>query len=172
MMEGGVVRALLVGETTGGPMERRDEIMIIAGIGIEGDRYAQGGGSFSRGRIGKGWGGLAVTLIEEEGIEAARRDFRLDIDFETARRNVVTSGIRLDSLVGREFRLGSALLRGVASNPPCSRLEKLAGLPGWKKALKGRGGIRADVVQSGPVKVGDRLTLLPESAGSRSTAIR
>lgn len=140
-------------------MEASEEVLLIAGVGIEGDRYARGNGTFGRRNDRRGNKGLALTLIEEEAIEAVRREHAMAIDFQATRRNVVTSGIRLEGLVGKEFRIGPAVVRGVALNPPCSRLEKLAGIPGLRKAMIGRGGIRADVVSGGRVRVGDRLDL-------------
>lgn len=159
---GGMVRAIFVGPVVGGPMEAMTEVQLIAGAGIEGDRYAAGAGTFVRKRGRSAGKGLALTLIEEEAIEQVRLQHGMELDFAITRRNVVTFGIRLEALIGKQFQLGSAMVRGVALNPPCSRLEKLTGISGLKKLMAGRGGIRADVVEGGPVRVGDPLSLAPE----------
>lgn len=160
----GEVVALYLGKVTGGPVELRDEVNLIAGAGIEGDRYAEPGGRLARRRSGKG---LALTLIEQEGIDAVRLEHGIDLDPSTTRRNLVTSGIDLKALVGQDFRIGPALVRGVALNPPCSRLEKLAAVPGLRRAMTGRGGIRADILEGGTVRRGDKVILPAAESGGR-----
>lgn len=159
----GIVRALFIGRVSGGPMERRKNIRLIAGKGIEGDRYAADDRRSGRRKKPKG---LALTLIEQEAVHATCIELGIDVDYAITRRNVVTSGVNLDALVGRAFRLGSALVLGVAANPACSRLEKLTGLPGLKNVLAGRGGIRAEILESGLVGEGDHLVVFSKFAGS------
>lgn len=161
---GGEIVALYVGKVTGGPVELRDEVNLIAGAGIEGDRYAEPERRLARRRSGKG---LALTLIEQEGIEAVRLEHGIDLDPSTTRRNLVTSGIDLKVLVGQDFRIGKALVRGVALNPPCSRLEKLAAVPGLRRAMTGRGGIRADILEGGTVRRGDIILPAGKGGGRR-----
>jgi MOSC domain-containing protein YiiM len=133
------------------PVEVR-EVLALAGRGLEGDRYCLGAGSFSR------WPGegRAVTLIEQEAIDAVRREHGIDLGGGCSRRNIVTSGIVLSELVGVRFRIGPVLLRGVRPAAPCAHLERLTA-PGTFDALKGRGGLRADVLEGGILRVGDAL---------------
>jgi MOSC domain-containing protein YiiM len=130
-------------------------VQAIAGRGLEGDRYFAGIGSFSR------WpdSGRAVSLIEWETIDATARETGIDLFEGRSRRNLVTAGVRLNDLVGKRFRIGGAMLRGSRLCAPCRYLERLIG-PGLYDALKGRGGLRADIWESGPITVGDALTLL------------
>jgi len=127
----------------------------VAGRGLEGDRYFLGVGSFSR-WLGEG---RAVTLIEQEAIDAIRRDHGIDLGAGRSRRNVVTAGVVLAELVGRRFRLGTALLRGARLAAPCRYLERRVA-PGTYDAMKGRGGLRADVLEGGLIRVGDALELV------------
>ena len=90
------------------PMEAHDEIAAIAGAGLDGDRYAASAGAFSD----KPGGGREVTLIAREGIAAANGEGVTVGEHET-RRNLVTEGVDLDQLVGRTFRVGDVVLRGV-----------------------------------------------------------
>ena len=138
-----------VGE--GVPMEPHDEIAAIAGTGLEGDRYAASAGAFSD----KPGGGREVTLIAREGIAAANGEGVTVGEHET-RRNLVTEGVDLDQLVGRTFSVGDVVLRGVRDCPPCTYLEGLT-RPGVMAALKGRGGLRADIVRAGVLRVGDKI---------------
>jgi MOSC domain-containing protein YiiM len=133
------------------------EVRAVEGRGLEGDRYHAAVGSFSR------WPGegRAVTLVEAEVIEAILRDWDLDLSGGRSRRNLVTRGVRLADLLGRRFRIGKALFRGTRLAAPCAHLERLTE-PGVFEALKGRGGLRADVLESGVIRAGDAV--VPEEA--------
>jgi len=107
-----------------------------AGRRREGDRYFDGRGTFSN-AYGRGHD---LTLIEAEVLE------ELQLAPEEARRNVVTRGIDLNALVGRR--------------EPCAHLDRLiadAGRPGTFRALIHKGGLRADVLTDGELRVGDRI---------------
>ena len=97
-------------------------------------------------------GGRDITLIELESVEA------LDVNLSAAntRRNVVTSGVPLNHLVNREFRVGTVLLRGTRLCEPCSHLEKLTH-QGVVKELLHRGGLRAQILSEGIIRAGDTI---------------
>jgi MOSC domain-containing protein YiiM len=126
------------------------ECRAVPGKGLEGDRYAERRGSFSD----RGGPQREVTLIEEEAIEALARDYRVELAPGESRRNITTRGVALNHLVGREFRVGEVTLRGVKLCEPCSHLEKLT-KPGVLKGLIHRGGLNAQVVTGGVLRVGD-----------------
>ena len=149
------IRAIFVAPGAGEPLVSVEQVLAIEGKGLEGDRYSLGQGSFSR------WpdAGRAVTLIEQESIDAIAREFGIDLNEGRSRRNLVTTGIRLEKLNGRKFRIGSALLRGSRVCMPCKYLERLVG-PGTYEAMRGRGGLRADVYESGVIAVGDEIKIL------------
>jgi MOSC domain-containing protein YiiM len=136
--------------TAGGkPMDARDEAAAIAGVGLEGDRYATQTGEFSD-REGAG---REVTLIAREAIAAANAA-DLTISEGEARRNLVTEDVDLDALIGKQFEIGDVLLVGVRDCPPCAYLERLTGQP-VRRGLHDRGGLRADIVRGGTFRVGD-----------------
>lgn len=135
----------------GAPMDVHDELRAIAGFGLAGDRYATKTGEYSD-REGRG---REVTLIAREGIAAANGQ-GVSIGEHETRRNLVTEGVDLDSLVGKTFTVGDALLVGVRDCPPCSYLEGMT-RPGVKVALEGRGGLRADILRDGTLHVGDEI---------------
>jgi MOSC domain-containing protein YiiM len=135
----------------GKPMDSLATVRAIAGVGLEGDRYALQTGEFSD----QEGGGRQVTLIAREAITAANEQVVLD-ERET-RRNLVTEGVDLDALIGRQFTIGDAVLVGVRDCPPCSYLQKIT-RPGVMLALKGAGGLRADVVRDGTLHVGDSIS--------------
>lgn len=140
----GRVEALALAPSAEAPVTLVDEAVVIPGQGLRGDRYADGAGTFASGRPGS-----ALTLID-----AAVLDALGDLDH---RRNVVVRGTDLNALVGREFTLGEARCRGRRLCEPCAHLDRLNG-GGVLRPLVHRGGLRADVLEGGTVRVGDRLT--------------
>ncbi len=160
MPQGSVVSIYLHSGPVGGdPMEAVDSARVIRGGGLEGDRFFQGEGSVAT----KRGPDREVTLIEVEVIEALGREGKAAISAEESRRNIVTKGVALNHLVDREFRVGSARLRGVRLCEPCKHLESIT-RPGVLMALLHRGGLRASVVDGGEVRVGDAV-VTDEAAG-------
>lgn len=147
--------AIYTAPAGGAPMQVHDEIAVVAGAGLVGDRYATKTGEFSE-REGAG---REVTLIAREAIAAANAAGEIVGEHET-RRNLVTEGVDLDQLIGRTFSVGSVVLRGVRDCPPCAYLEKIT-RPGVRSALEDRGGLRADVVRAGVLRVGDEIIEVP-----------
>jgi MOSC domain-containing protein YiiM len=138
--------------TEGGkPMDSLTAVRAIAGVGLEGDRYATKTGEFSD-REG---GGRQVTLIAREAITAANE--QVEIGEGETRRNLVTEGVDLDALIGKQFTVGDVLMVGVRDCPPCSYLQQIT-RPGVLLALRGAGGLRADIVRDGTLHVGDPVT--------------
>jgi len=135
------------------------EVHAIPGRGLEGDRYFAGTGFYS---TKPSHGGREITLIESEGIEALfggvinaegeRPGVKLAAS--DARRNVVTSGVPLNQLVGREFWVGPVRMRGTRLCEPCKHLEELT-QPGVLSGLIHRGGLRAMILSEGIIRVGD-----------------
>jgi len=145
---GGFVAALLVTPAAEAPLFRVAAAQAVAGSGLEGDRYADGSGTFS----GSGRG-YELTLIEQEALDALVAD-GIEVTWEEARRNVVTRGVDLDALVGHRFRIGSVECVGRRLAEPCAHLQRLAP-PGVLSGLVHRGGLRADILSSGTIRVGD-----------------
>lgn len=129
---------------------------VVAGRGLESDRYFLGTGTWS----GHPGGGNEVTLFEAETI-AALAEEGMCVRPEEVRRNIVTSRISLLDLAGRTFRVGAVILKGLRPAEPCGYLEALT-QPGMKQALKQRGGLRAHVVVGGEIKAGDDVMAFPE----------
>jgi hypothetical protein len=149
--ESGVVAALLLAPAAEAPLARFTEVQAIAGRGLVGDRYADEAGTFS----GSGRG-YELTLIEAEALDALAAT-GLEITWEDARRNVVTRGIRLNSLVGHRFRIGEVECIGRRLAEPCAHLQRLAP-PGVLGGLVHRGGLRADITGGGTMHVDDAVT--------------
>lgn len=146
---GGTVTAILVAPEAEADVERVDEAQAQAGRGLVGDRYHAGAGTFSNPH-GQGYD---LTLIEREAIDDLRGVLP-GYREEDARRNVVTSGISLNALVGWRFRVGEVECLGRRLCEPCAHLDRIT-VEGSLRPLVHRGGLRADVVTSGRIAVGD-----------------
>jgi MOSC domain-containing protein YiiM len=137
-----------------GEMRSVKSVEAIAGKGLVGDRYVTRNGSFPQ---KPGDAEQDVTLIEREALEAALRDHKTTITHPMTRRNLLTTGVPLNHLVGVTFAIGDVLIRGLELCEPCSHLQKLT----CKEILKPlihRGGLRAQIVRGGVLKVGDIVT--------------
>jgi len=133
------------------PMTEVKEIHVVASCGIDGDRYFRDTAS------GKTESPSSqITLIESEALEALKREYEVELAPEESRRNVLTQGVPLNHLVNREFQVGDAVLKGIRLCEPCDHLEGMT-RSGIKKGLIHRGGLRAQILNSGIIKVGDQV---------------
>jgi MOSC domain-containing protein YiiM len=142
-----VVERIVIRATANGPGIELQTAKVAPGGGIDGDRYANGTGSFYK----PGKPGQDVTLIEAEALE--------DVGLTAADsgRNVVTRGIGLNDLVGKRFRIGDVELRGAELCHPCRTLRDRTGV---FRELVGRGGLCADVLVAGELRPGDEIEVL------------
>lgn len=157
MKEGRVVEIYLnrkMGQK-GVPMVKVAEVKALEGVGLEGDRYAEGKGAYSN---SKRKTIRQVSLIAREAIEEANRLFSTDFTSQETRRNIVTEGIDLNSLVGEEFSVGEVKMRGIELCEPCERPSNLIGKKGFKDTFEGRGGLRAEILSSGIIYEADTIT--------------
>ena len=140
----GTVEAIAVAADAEATVVLVDQALAVAGRGLEGDRYFDGRGTFSNEHAR----GHDLTLIEAEVLD------QLHLTVGAARRNVATRGIDLNALVGERFRIGAVECVGRRLCEPCAHLEQLA-VPGILRSLVHRGGLRADVLGRGTIRVGD-----------------
>jgi MOSC domain-containing protein YiiM len=153
-MAQGILLAIAVASRAKGPMERVESVEAVAGEGLRGDRYGAGlGAAQFKGRRSPE---KEVTLIASEAIEAANNEFNYTIDHLETRRNLLTQGVPLNDLVGKTFRVGEAVLKGLELCEPCGYLEKRT-FPGIQAALKHRGGLRCCILEGAQLNVGDSI---------------
>jgi MOSC domain-containing protein YiiM len=125
-----------------------DRVDAHAGKGLLGNRYYYEAGDAPAGR--------ALTLIEAEALEGMAAKDGIELTAAESRRNVLTRGIDLNELVGKQFRVGNVECVGVALCHPCKSLESLT-KPGIVKGLVNRGGLNADILTDGEIAVGDQV---------------
>ena len=150
----GVVEAIFVAPTAGVALVSLHEVGAVRGRGLEGDRYADGIGTYSR----TPGTGRQVTLVEAEAIAAVAREAGIELPPGGIRRNIVTTGVPLNHLVDREFLVGEVRLLGRRLCEPCGHMSRLAGNHrGTVKAFEHRAGLRADILSDGRIRVGDAI---------------
>jgi len=160
------IQAIYLATTAGAKMQSIDHVKVNSGYGIEGDRYALATGAYSKVEPAKV---RHISLISLSGIATANDWLKAGdeptFDASETRRNIVLDGItatELNDLVGKQFQLGSLLLLGTELCTPCERPAQLLNKPSFMEAFEGRGGIRAEVLNSGTLTIGDKLTLTNE----------
>ena len=141
----GRVEGIFITPDRGSMPEPVESVRALAGRGLEGNRY------FFEADAPPG---RAITLIAAEAVEAMEREHGISLEARATRRNVVTRGVDVNSLVGRRFRIGDVECEGVELCEPCSHLQSLT-KPGVLRGLVHRAGINAAVLGDGEIAVGD-----------------
>lgn len=159
-MPTGVVKAVFVAADNQSDMSEVQDVQAVAGQGLVGDRYHDGAGSFSKPEPTPD---REITLIEVEQVTKFCEEQGVELTPAQTRRNVLTEGIDLNALAGKTFRVGDVTLKGIRLCEPCKYLASKTYesiLPG----LVGRGGLRAQIVEGGTIRVGDAIEEIVEEA--------
>jgi MOSC domain-containing protein YiiM len=152
-----VIEVLIANSPTS-PMNSVPFAHAVPGKGLEGDRYFLGGGTFSPQPQKPDF---ELTLIEQENIDAFAAESGLSFNASLTRRNIVTDGIRLNELAGRDFRIGSVRIRGLRLCEPCNYLAKTT-FGAVLQGLVHKGGLRAQIISEGTIRVGDSIRVDPQ----------
>ena len=124
--------------------ETHDNVACLPGRGLEGDRYAEK----ESGHKGQ------VTFFNGEVLREVGAALGLDdVPPDAFRRNVILEGVDVNGLVGRTFSLGGIRFEGTEASHPCHWMD-VALVPGTRELLKGKGGLRAKILQSGILRTG------------------
>ncbi len=138
---------------TGEETVERASVEARAGCGLVGDRYYRehiDGGNKN-----------AITLQSIEAIEACNHQLHTSFAPSAFRRNLITSGIELNDLLGRKFYVGDVLLFAWELCQPCDYLQKML----QAEVLTGmldRGGLRAEILQGGEIKPGMMIEVVED----------
>jgi MOSC domain-containing protein YiiM len=131
----------------GKDMIQLDSVEAIAGKGIVEDRYFKKNENTSN-----------ITLIEKENIDLFNKNSSRSIPYQKFRRNIITKGIRLNSLVGREIFIGSVKIKVHELCQPCLKLQKLLGQNNFVKDMTHKSGIRCEILIGGKIGKGNKIT--------------
>ncbi len=144
----GIVEQICVAPAAGEAIQSLDAVTAIPGKGLDGDRHTVGRGTFP-----SGVSGSALTLIQAEVCES----FDPHLHPGEHRRNLVTRGVDLNALVGREFTVGEVRCRGMRLCEPCTVVDGYSSRA-LLRPLVHRGGLRADILTGGEIRLGDELS--------------
>jgi MOSC domain-containing protein YiiM len=139
-------------------MSALTSVEALPGAGLAGDRYSE-----AKNRRSPDY---EVTLIELENIEGFTKATGRELTPEMPRRNIVTTGVRLNPLLGQQFSIGRAVFEGLELCEPCSLFAKRT----YSEVLaffRGKGGLRARIVSGGIVSVGDAVNRISEGGRER-----
>ena len=149
----GSVKEIFITPNSAQAMVAVSTVRAYADRGLEGDRFFRDSWDAVK-RSDK-----AVSLIEDEVLEIAAREIDVGAIGILTRRNIVTHGVPLIDLLGREFTVGTVRMRGIRLFEPCGHLVAVTKLPGIFKALEHRSGLKAAVVSDGEIRVSDAIAL-------------
>ena len=151
------IKNIFIAESANSPMVSITSAELVAGQGVSGDRYFKGNGTFSKKLAGLP--DVELTLIESEEIDDFNNTFEHQFGYGEFRRNIVTTGVRLNEFEGKEFTIGSVHLRGIRLCEPCAHLAGIL-TQDIMPELVHRTGLRAQILKGGTIKVGDQFASL------------
>jgi MOSC domain-containing protein YiiM len=146
----GHIEHIHIAPAEGAPVQSVSEVEAVAGVGLIGDRYATSEHDDDYD------GGQDLTLVEAEALERLAAEDGIHLQPGATRRNVTTRGIALNDLVGKTFTVGSVTAKGIELCEPCNHLQSAIGQP-ILRPLAHRAGLRAQLLTSGTIRVGDTV---------------
>ena len=130
-------------------IEKKETIEVVASKGIVGVRYFH---DFNGDRA-------QITLIESENIDYYNNTFNTKFTYVEFRRNIITKNIKLNDLVGKTILVGNIKLKVNDLCKPCKNLQQRLGKSNIIKEFLRRGGLRCEILSSGTINVGDKITI-------------
>tara|TARA_Y100000780_G_scaffold214781_1_gene216712 strand:+ start:51 stop:494 length:444 start_codon:yes stop_codon:yes gene_type:complete len=128
-------------------MQEVNTVEVIASKGIVNDRYFNENNDQA----------LQITLIESENIDYYNQISETNIPYISFRRNIITKGIQLNDLVGKEFLIGNVKIKGHRLCAPCRYLQEMLKQKNLVKKLLNRGGLRCEILTDGIISVNDPI---------------
>ena len=144
-----VVYEIGIAEKNNQEIEKKETIEVVALKGIVGDRYFH---DFNGDRE-------QITLIESENIDYYNDTFNTKFTYVEFRRNIITKNIKLNDLVGKTILVGNIKLKVNDLCRPCKDLQQRLGKSNIIKEFLRRGGLRCEILSSGTINVGDKITI-------------
>ena len=145
-----VVYEIGITEKNNQEIEKKESIEVVASKGIVGDRYFH---DFNGDRE-------QITLIESENIDYYNNTFSTKFTYLEFRRNIVTKNIKLNDLVGKTIQVGEIKLKVNDLCRPCKDLQQRLGKSNIIKEFLRRGGLRCEILSSGNINIGDKISVL------------
>ena len=128
-------------------MQEVNTVEVIASKGIVNDRYFNENNDQA----------LQITLIESENIDYYNQISETNIPYISFRRNIITKGIQLNDLVGKEILIGNVKIKGHRLCAPCRYLQEMLKQKNLVKKLLNRGGLRCEILTDGIISVNNPI---------------
>ena len=122
------------------PTLEHDSIELKAGQGLKDDRF-----EFSK---------YPITFFSLEVAQEVCKNMDIELDIKLFRRNIIISGVHLNSLIGKRFKIDGVEFEGLAHCAPCTWMNAVM-KKGVYAQMRGRGGLRVKVIESGVLKCGE-----------------
>ena len=101
-----------------------------------------------------------LTLIESENIDYYNSKYGLNFSYLEFRRNIITKGIFLNDLIGRQFFIGKVKVEGIDLCRPCRHLSETLHQDNIIKEFLRKGGLRCQILSSSNIYVGDKISMM------------
>ena len=144
------VLTICISKVSGDDMIEVDTVNLIASKGIIEDRYFKENNEKD----------IQITLIEKENIDCYNQISNTDIPYINFRRNIITSGIKLNDLINKEILIGDTKIKAHRLCDPCKYLQDKLTQKSLVKNFINRGGLRCEVITSGKISVDDHIIVL------------
>ena len=141
---------ICIANKSGSGMVKIPSVDVVAKKGIINDRYFNDNNEPD----------IQITFIESENIDYYNEKFNLKIPYLNFRRNIVTKGIKLNDLIGKELLINQTKIKGIDLCRPCKELQEKLGLDNFIKEFLKKGGLRCEILTSANIKVGDEIKVL------------
>jgi MOSC domain-containing protein YiiM len=149
----GRVVSIFIRPEPSAPVVEQEIVHAVPGKGLQGDYYYAGKS------LKKSDPSREVTLFEKETLTAIKEEFNFTLKLGESRRNIITENVTLNQMIGKEFRVGKVRLKGIRQCQPCTHLVELT-QKDLIPALVHRGGLRAQILTEGQIRVGDPVYAL------------
>ena len=144
------VLGICFSEKSGEEMIKVDTINLIASKGIINDRYFKENNDKD----------IQITLIEKENIDYYNQISNTNIPYINFRRNIITSGIKLNVLINHEILIGATRIKVHRLCDPCKYLQDILMQKNLVKNFINRGGLRCEVLTDGKISINDEITVI------------
>ena len=100
-----------------------------------------------------------VTFINLEEIDTFNNNIGKNVDYKDFRRNVIISGINLSKCINKKIIIQNVVLKIHELCQPCNYLQKKLDIPNLVKLLVNKSGVRAEIISSGFISIGDKIKI-------------
>ena len=101
-----------------------------------------------------------VTLIESEKISNFNNNIKSKFNYKDFRRNIITTGIDLNKMINKKIQINNVVLKIHQLCQPCRYLQNKLSVDNLVKLLINKGGVRAEIVQSGVISTFDEIKII------------